>query len=392
MPIMLVKITKYLNQILLLFFIPIAAFAKSGKLTLDHLVDGFSVHIFMICSVIALLVYYLIVWKRHGQNTQLSIFPNYAPPADINPGGLRYIVTMGYDAKVLAAAILNLAIKGFLKISINRGSLETQDYFTLIQSTKQLDGLSVSEKTIMNELFAKGDNVDIKPNRLVKQVEKYRKSLQEEFGNYFLFNRKFLTIGLYITAAAFFGLILLNHETNATMGCLFFACLVIGLVHWVSKQEYNDPKGAMGGLLLLWVLIVIFFGFVGRALPISYLLFFMSLSLLNMGFYYLLKRETSLGQPIAQAAKGFKMFLSAITETSTATFEKYLPYAIALDIPHQWGDRFVPQLEMTDYQPRWYSTNMTFDVKSLSMSLGDWLVAELDSASEERRNKSLLSR
>ena len=64
--------------------------------------------------------------------------------------------------------------------------------------------------------------------------------------------------------------------------------------------------------------------------------------------------------------EGFKMYLSVaevdnlanatIPEKTVELYEKYLPYALALNVENEWSEKFSDLLsEISDYSPDWYS-------------------------------------
>jgi uncharacterized membrane protein len=105
------------------------------------------------------------------------------------------------------------------------------------------------------------------------------------------------------------------------------------------------------------------------------LFLFMSV-LLHVLFHYLLKAPTVAGRRLLDQVEGFKMFLGAVDgdrlnhinppEQTPYTFEKYLPYAFALDVEQAWAVKFsgvlgaarqAPDSEAgsTVYAPSFYS-------------------------------------
>ena len=86
-------------------------------------------------------------------------------------------------------------------------------------------------------------------------------------------------------------------------------------------------------------------------------------------FGHLLKAPTLQGRKVMDQAEGFKMFLS-VTEKERMNllnppdqtpelFEKYLPYALALDVEQKWSEQFSTVFEKlakagTAYHPYWY--------------------------------------
>ena len=91
--------------------------------------------------------------------------------------------------------------------------------------------------------------------------------------------------------------------------------------------------------------------------------------LINILFYNLLKAPTLLGRRVLDNIEGFKLYLStaekdrlnftAPAEQTPETFEKYLPYALALDVEQEWAEKFSSVLDKAEiekgYSPSWYS-------------------------------------
>ena len=64
---------------------------------------------------VLLLAYYIPVWRRHGKDPDEGVVvTRYEPPEGFSPASLRYIRQMYYDDKVMTAAVVNLAVKGYL--------------------------------------------------------------------------------------------------------------------------------------------------------------------------------------------------------------------------------------------------------------------------------------
>ena len=115
------------------------------------------------------------------------------------------------------------------------------------------------------------------------------------------------------------------------------------------------------------------FGAVGLqivASPVQSLSFAL-LGTLNVLFFFLLKRPTLAGRSIMDEIEGFRMYLSTAEEhrlnllnppdKTPELFEKYLPYALALDVENEWSEKFAAILAAAStsrddggYRPRWY--------------------------------------
>ena len=89
-------------------------------------------------------------------------------------------------------------------------------------------------------------------------------------------------------------------------------------------------------------------------------------------FYHLLKAPTLAGAKIRDQIDGFKMFLTTAEKDrlevlhppniTPEVFEKYLPYAIALDVENEWSRKFEAEAaqagvapDRRTYSPSWYS-------------------------------------
>jgi uncharacterized membrane protein len=86
---------------------------------------------------------------------------------------------------------------------------------------------------------------------------------------------------------------------------------------------------------------------------------------MNALFYELLKAPTQVGRRILDEIEGFRLYLSVAEEErlnfihppdeTPDLFERFLPYAMALDVENQWGERFSGILNRAGYEPRWYA-------------------------------------
>jgi uncharacterized membrane protein len=91
--------------------------------------------------------------------------------------------------------------------------------------------------------------------------------------------------------------------------------------------------------------------------------------MVNVLFYILLKAPTNLGRRLMDKLEGFRMYLSIAEEhrleklhppeKTPELFEKYLPYALALEVDQEWSEKFSDVLARAardqGYSPVWYS-------------------------------------
>ncbi len=84
---------------------------------------------------------------------------------------------------------------------------------------------------------------------------------------------------------------------------------------------------------------------------------------MNALFLHLMSAPTVAGRRIMDAIEGFRMYLSDAQQSPAMApqmVEKYLPYALALDVENAWGERFTAALGVATpgpetFHPAWYS-------------------------------------
>jgi hypothetical protein len=74
-----------------------------------------------LAGLIVLLIYYVPVWRRFGRDPEEGVLvTRYEPPKGFSPASLRFVRQMYYDDEVMTAAVVNLAVKGYLTIQNER--------------------------------------------------------------------------------------------------------------------------------------------------------------------------------------------------------------------------------------------------------------------------------
>ena len=118
---------------------------------------------------------------------------------------------------------------------------------------------------------------------------------------------------------------------------------------------------------------------------------------INILFYQLMRAPTLTGRKILDKIEGFKMYLSIAEkerlnllnppDKTPALFEKYLPYAFALDVEQEWSEQFSDVLSKAygpsaGNAPRWYSGPSwhTLGVSGFTSNLGSSLTTAVSSA------------
>ena len=324
---------------------------------------------YTLLGFLALLTYYYFIWDRVGRDPPGRVLiPEYQPPADQSPASMRYILRMSYDNECFAAAVLSLAVKGFLRIQEDAGILGFGKTFTLIKlPTPEKQTLTADEHVLFKTLFAGR-------NSLVLKQENYRTVGGARSKHYSCLKN------LY--SAGFFSINGWWHVLGIVISLLVVVIAFVfpGNTDMWPVWHVTTPLG--------WVTI---------ALALAGII-------ANGVFGRLLKAPTQKGQAAMDHIRGFKMYLEVAEgeelKRMTAPpppltrqlFEAYLPAALALDVEQKWSERFARELDIQapDYQPGWYS-GPGFSARNLgafSSSLGSSLNSAISSSSSAPGSKS----
>ncbi|HTY44986.1 MAG TPA: DUF2207 domain-containing protein [Patescibacteria group bacterium] len=361
-----------------------------------------------LAGLLCVLVYYGIVWSLFGKDPPRgAVIPLSAPAGNMSPAAMRYLMKMGFDHKVVAAALIDMAVKGFLKITQEGGSY-------LVSKTGSDEGvLAAEEKVIARILFYKRTEIELK-NTNHRQIHdalfaaKGLLKLKLE-KVYFFTNAQYffpgLALSVIVMAASAAGAAWESQEPVKLAMAIFISVWlsvwtvgVVGLVRtvvllWRSFIFGKEHRRT----LLLGAAGITFFALpflAGELFGISMLVYATSAAVVvllafitatNFLFYYLLKAPTFAGRKVMDKIEGFKMYLSAAQRPTPAaqvnpdTFEKYLPYAFALDLEQAWSERFAASMQeagrdYAQYRPVWYF-GPAWSVSALSGSLSSAIVS-----------------
>ncbi len=343
-------------------------------------------------GLLILLLYYLIAWAEVGRDPSPGIImPLYEPPATLSPAGMRYLVRMGFDNKTFAAAILDMAARGYLEIKGEAGS------YTLTRQDKDERVLTPDEKQIAGALFDGRKEIWLhQENHEVIQAallaaKKWLKNA--EYKVYFVTNSRYLLPPVILSVAIVLVDLLAQGGPHLFIGG--FACFwltlwsfgVAGLLKAVVGSWRTVLAGGPGsagktfsaiGSTLFCIPFVggecLGFFFLLKSSSPSLVVFVIISVLLHVVFLYLMKAPTIAGRRLLDQVEGFKMFLGKVDgdrlnramppEQTPAVFEKFLPYALALDVEQDWAEKFsgvlatagtMPGNSGAAYTPSFYS-------------------------------------
>jgi len=336
-------------------------------------------------GLVLLLGYYLLVWLRVGRDPEAGvIITRYTPPPSLPPASMRFIVQMGYDHKAFTAAIVNLAVKGLITIR------ETDDVFTLERTAQPETGLSPGEGAILQQLFKRRGATRLvleqaQHTTISAALKAHTALLERNYEKiYFVKNSGWLIPGfigtLLVLGATLIGLPSSADLASGTFHAIWLTFWSLGVYAlgrmvwsaWKGTHSLGNGFGALGITAFalpflageIWVMFLL-----GTELSPALPAVLVAAVGLNFFFYHLLKAPTRVGRRLLDEIDGFREFLEIAErdemnlrnppEKTPQLFERYLPYALALDVEQPWMDRFAGvfqglQDQGQSHQPGWY--------------------------------------
>ncbi|HEV2563284.1 MAG TPA: DUF2207 domain-containing protein [Rhizomicrobium sp.] len=363
---------------------------SADELRADFIRDNAS-SIVAVAGLLIVLIYFSVTWYSFGRDpARGTIIPLFAPPKDFSPAAVRYVHKMEYDRKAFAASLIDMAVKGYMKIAEDGG-----DYTLARTGKSEMDcGLDAGERAIAGKLFSSRDRIELKQTNhsaIAEAISSLKTSLKNEYEkNYFVTNLHWFIGGIAILAVTALASALLSEDSGAS------GFMLLWLSGWsvgtavIAHRAFDAWASVIYGpgsriLNTFSALFLTAFAtpFVGGLIAVLFLLgntisLPASLALIAGGiaayiFYHLLKAPTLMGAKIRDQIDGFRIFLMTAEKDrleklnppniTPEVFEKFLPYAIALDCENQWSKKFEAEAAAagsvpsagTYYTPLWYS-------------------------------------
>lgn len=335
----------------------------------------------LLAGFLLTLIYYIVVWAAVGRDPAPGvIMANYQPPQSLSPAAMRYLVRMGFDNKTFAAAILDMGVRGFLTIKELAGS------YRLYTTGKPRSVLSEDEQMVAASLFNGRTELWLHQENhtairdALSGLKDYLASKEQK--TYFVTNAHYLIAPIAFSVLVAVIYLLLSGPPKIAI-CLFLAVwlsvwslAVYGL--WTkaaASWRATGGRSSVGGeaanvgsaFLATFVAIPFTFfelmalWFLWKFTSFSFVVFVLCAGLLHVLFLHLMKAPTFAGRRLMDQVEGFKMFLGAVDgdrlhraappEQTPAVFEKFLPYALALDVEQHWAEKFSGTLAAAGTSP-----------------------------------------
>ncbi len=271
-----------------------------------------------VVGLVLLFSYYIPIWRKYGKDPEEGVIvTRYQPPAGFSPASLRYIRQMYYDQKVMTAAVVNLAVKGYLRISNN----DVTHSLTKLDAEERRPELAPGEQELLAGIFKNDDDIILENKNhaiLGAAYSAHKTSLQDDYKK-----KYFITNG----------------------GLNIPAIMIVMLSTIIALKSGAGPS-----FLVIATIITMF---------------------LTMAFFaIIMKRPTMRGRKLLDEMLGFKDYLEIAEkdelnlrnppEKTPQLFEELLPFALALGVDQQWSERFAGVLAAIrgpggdGYSPAWY--------------------------------------
>lgn len=251
--------------------------------------------------IIFIIIFYF--WQRFGKDPQLnkSIVVEYKAPDNLTPAEIGTIIDFRVDPRDITSTIIDLAIRGYLKIIQKKGLFWRKEYtLSKLKIFENDVALKPFEKKILMGIFgniSRRSEVKLSDlrNEFYQDIPDIEKTIINE-----LEQKKYLTHfrSLIVMCFSIFG----------------FMSFFMGLSVYMCDSWF-------GASLILSGIIIFLFGFI-------------------------MPRRTLEGVEILSKILGFKEFLQRTEKDQIQRadqqdiFERMLPYAISLGISTKWATKF----------------------------------------------------
>ena len=362
-------------------------------------------------ALLGLVIFYYVAWQRAGRDPRAgTVVPIFSPPDELTPAAMRYVWKMGADNRAFAAALVDMGVRGHLRMVEQDGGWFSRDK-TRLERVAGDPPLPPDEEAALRELAMTGESIVMEQKNHAKfsAAQKGLEAALKEKYEGRLFNKNWgwaiagvilLVAAIWLAAAAV--VVATNGaeiwQVGVSAGSLALAALLVAL----TRESSSTGKC----LLTLGAFVAGAFALttgapiIGAAInsgwwqPLAIPL--LALPLVISAFVWI-DAPTREGRAVLDRVMGFRHYLSITErerldrmhppEDTPELFERFLPYAIALGVENRWARRFADVLAAASAQGQqgfgWYSgsghpwSNPT----AFASSMGSSLASAVSSAS-----------
>ena len=271
--------------------------------------------------LVTLAVMFPLWWyKGRDPDPGVSVAPMYEPPFGISPAEAGTLLDDTIHPRDITSTVVDLAVRGYIKIEETSEKVllfTHKDYvFHLIKPREQWDAeLAPHERVMLENVFATGDDIRLSSlkNRFYTAVPIIRQDIMAAL------KRK----GIYLL------------DPESANGYSIVAAIVIlipfGILQYLGWANFLNSVP----LLIVTILIA---------------------ALIWWLFARVMTAKTVKGGKVRVAVLGFQEFMNRVDGERLklmppTTFEKFLPFAMALGVEHHWAQAFAGIVQSA---PSWY--------------------------------------
>ncbi|MGP6602964.1 DUF2207 domain-containing protein [Ornithobacterium rhinotracheale] len=353
--------------------------------------ERYGITILSIILLIPTLFYCYRTWDKYGRDYPSPVVvPQFNVPNNMSPGTVGMFNDLRVKSSFYSAAIVHLAIKGYLKIEeiVKKGFFADEKYYKLIQLKEPDKNLPDEEQYLMEELFhSKTEKIIGKKydKDLSESVQAFRDSLIVQ--NDYLIrkgaNLKLLTLPILLVFGLNLALIAfcyINEYKDGgfedTLGfsivSLVATLFLLTIPAFVRNFSAVIVLYSISSIFLVGVSVLYLLGMGEDFYFLSIPRLLASIGLSVLLFYRILIKRPSIELlKIQSLVKGLRMYLGFAEEKklqyfnppklTPEVFEEMLPYAMVLGTDGVWGKKFQKMVEAgvvpKDYEPTWYAGN-----------------------------------
>jgi uncharacterized membrane protein YgcG len=324
----------------------------------------------------------------------------------MSAAAVRFVEDMTFDDRVFTAAIVGLGVNGRLKLVDRAGDQELHH----IKGTNSIDA---AEQAVDGALFAKKSTVALSQSEHETiggaRFALHRALKQAYIGTLYRNNFGWSGFGLVAVVLVISAIILSYSDSyGSNAGGIIAGMLIpllpimagVGMVRLAMQRGgRHATQRLIIGLLIILVALAVGIAIlsynigVGPAIIPALVPSFLA-GLASFGFSWL-QAATKEGRKVMDQIEGFRQYLSVAEEDrleylnppkkTPELFEKFLPYAIALDVENSWAKKFTGVLAAAGVGAAvssWYigDDRHTGNISSLTDRLGDGLSSTISSA------------
>jgi uncharacterized membrane protein len=340
--------------------------------------------------IVPLYFYYITTWRKHGKDLPQPVaIPQFTPPNNMSPASVGMIHDEAFDFSLISTSIINLAVKGFLRIEeVERKgvfSFGAKNY-NLVKLKDAESNLPSEEAIVLNELFAESNEVSLESkynSNVETMMLSYHKDLKlqhkktlSEGKNLKFKILPWIVLFLYIVLLFYYGskipLELFFNFALFSIPTLVVVALLLAIIAAIRKKKQKKLNTISLSIALIVGVIGVFYYSPSHLLTTTAIAVFTGLLFVLLGhilYLYLIVRPGKTLLQLQADIEGLNMYISLAEEkqmqyfnppkVTPEVFEKLLPYAIALKTEKVWGDKFENTLlqsmqSVDSYAPVWY--------------------------------------